>query len=109
MLIECTLLMQVIGTPHTPRPPPWFLLLPSYWRRDQGKGETIDRTPQEGAGNGPAMAVKVRGLSKVFYGSPGLGGTRVALDSVDLDLHAGRVMAILGHNGAGEWGMLGDG
>ncbi|MEU5471945.1 sugar ABC transporter ATP-binding protein [Streptomyces lydicus] len=45
--------------------------------------------------HGPAPLVRIRGLGKRF------GGT-VALDAVDLDIHAGSVLALLGPNGAGK-------
>ena len=40
-------------------------------------------------------AVKVQGLSKSY-------GRKNALDRVNLEMSAGRVTAILGHNGAGR-------
>lgn len=52
-----------------------------------------DRTPPPRPA--PEPLVRVRGLGKRF------GGT-VALDRVDLDIHAGRVLALLGPNGAGK-------
>ncbi|MEU8685859.1 sugar ABC transporter ATP-binding protein [Streptomyces sp. NPDC048611] len=45
--------------------------------------------------HGTEPLVRIRGLGKRF------GGT-LALDSVDLDLHAGSVLALLGPNGAGK-------
>ncbi|MFF4369116.1 sugar ABC transporter ATP-binding protein [Streptomyces sp. NPDC001594] len=53
--------------------------------------DEYDAPPQPG----PEPLLRIRGLRKRF------GGT-VALDGVDLDLHAGRVLALLGPNGAGK-------
>lgn len=50
------------------------------------------RAPEEG-GNAPLL--RVRGVCKAFSGVP-------ALIDVDLDLHAGRVHALVGQNGAGK-------
>lgn len=51
----------------------------------------------------PLAVVKVRALSKVYgeWGSAAGGGAK-ALDKVTLGFAAGRVTAILGHNGAGK-------
>jgi ribose transport system ATP-binding protein len=43
----------------------------------------------------PRPLVRIRGLSKRFGGTP-------ALADVDLDIHPGSVLALLGHNGAGK-------
>ncbi|MFE3770745.1 sugar ABC transporter ATP-binding protein [Streptomyces sp. NPDC057579] len=47
------------------------------------------------ASHGPGPLVRIHGLSKRF------GGT-LALDTVDLDIHAGSILALLGPNGAGK-------
>ncbi|GAA3252787.1 sugar ABC transporter ATP-binding protein [Streptomyces lavendulae] len=51
--------------------------------------------PGTPTGGAPPPLVRIRGLGKRF------GGTR-ALDSVDLDVHRGSVLALLGPNGAGK-------
>lgn len=43
----------------------------------------------------PAPLLEVRGISKVYPGT-------VALESVDLDIHPGEAVALLGENGAGK-------
>lgn len=45
--------------------------------------------------------LSIRGLTKTYQG-----GTR-ALDSVDLDIHAGEIFALLGPNGAGKTTLIG--
>ncbi len=47
------------------------------------------------AGAAPVPLLQVRGMSKTF---PGL----KALEDVSLDVHAGEVVAVLGHNGSGK-------
>lgn len=108
--------LQVMGSPEVPGLPLWFPLSPSYWRgSEQNSHHTTPsiELPAEspstaagglgsGAGPPPAIsdhAVSTRGLTKVYRSG---GGARVALDAVDLDLRAGRVTAVLGHNGAGK-------
>ncbi len=47
----------------------------------------------------PALAVEVKGLTKVYSGR---GGERMALHGVDLEIPRGSVFALLGPNGAGK-------
>jgi len=86
---------------------PWFFVSPSFWcsPRDEGPAAKNTTSGAFTSNSGTSHraepsfpAVRVRGLSKT-YGGP---GNKKALDSVSLELHAGRVTAILGHNGAGE-------
>lgn len=102
-----------MGSPEVPGLPLWFPFLPSHWRaadpgtqRTPASIELLSESAAAGPGisahpppAGPDYAVSIRGLTKVYQSG---GGARVALDAVDLDLRAGRVTAVLGHNGAGE-------
>ncbi|KAF6258658.1 P-loop containing nucleoside triphosphate hydrolase protein [Scenedesmus sp. NREL 46B-D3] len=61
--------------------PPWFFLQPSYWRGGVKSSTMVD-------------------LGKTYV-SPD-GSTRVAVHSLNMQLPAGRVAALLGRNGAGK-------
>lgn len=102
-----------MGSPEVPGLPLWFPFSPSYWQAaDPGTQRTPASIglPSESAAAGPGSsacpppagpdyAVSIRGLTKVYQSGC---GARVALDAVDLVFRAGRVTAVLGHNGAGE-------
>jgi ABC-type multidrug transport system ATPase subunit len=91
--------------------PFYFLLQPSYWRGttpDQDALNEFDADSAEKDANAregfyweapPATvetSVQIRGLEKVFpNGKRALGG-------VNLDMHQGTILGLLGHNGAGK-------
>lgn len=103
--------LQVLPQQHGQTLPPWFPLMPSSWRAgkssSQANSSSQDETRQPlldragGAAPGGA-SVQVRDLRKVFHSSEG--SVRVAVEGLTLDMCAGRVTALLGHNGAGKVG-----
>lgn len=42
----------------------------------------------------------IAGLTKVYRSS--VGGSKTAVDKLDLTMYAGQITALLGHNGAGK-------
>lgn len=67
-----------------------------------------DSNEAAGAGSAPNGAmpvpgtpyIRVVGLRRVFCSSDG--DTRVAVEGLNLEMSAGRITALLGHNGAGK-------
>ena len=55
----------------------------------------MSETPNHATTAGSSPVLSVRGATKTF-------GAVVALDGVDLDVHSGEVLALLGDNGAGK-------
>jgi hypothetical protein len=108
-MISSFLLTQVDGPSNAPRLPLWFIFLPRYWRRGRdsarcGFSPDHDTTlPLIAEGRSSSVAaVSVKHLSKLYGDWGAVGGMSVkALDDVTLEFTAGRVTAILGHNGAG--------
>jgi ABC-type glutathione transport system ATPase component len=89
--------------------------MPSYWRAGKSSSSQADsststqdeaRQPLLGGSGGAAAStgayVQVRDLRKVFHSSEG--SVRVAVEGLTLDMCAGRITALLGHNGAGKVG-----
>ena len=70
-------------------------------------GDTSDVSPERAEENGsvepvaPGLktCIEIKGLRKVF---PTPAGTKVAVSSLNLDMYEGQILALLGHNGAGE-------
>ena len=61
---------------------------------------------------GENRGVSIQHLRKVFGSGATGGAERVAVDGLNLDLYAGQITALLGHNGAGKrcgWGGGGRG
>jgi ABC-type multidrug transport system ATPase subunit len=92
-------------------PQPWYFpVLPSYWRGPselQSSIEDDDSKEPERTGNDKlecweaaaedlSVAVKIRGLVKTFSGG------KKALKGINLDMHRGTILGLLGHNGAGK-------
>lgn len=44
------------------------------------------------------------GLTKVYKSS--VGGSKLAVDKLDLTMYSGQITALLGHNGAGKVGVV---
>jgi ABC-type multidrug transport system fused ATPase/permease subunit len=112
------------------RLPPWFVVWPAYWRRPSGAdggeggggegGSEGVREPLlaegDGGGGGAAtpsspttttppprsVAVRVRGLRKVYASEVAGAPPKVALEGLDLDIPSAAVTALLGPNGAGK-------
>jgi ABC-type branched-subunit amino acid transport system ATPase component/ABC-type branched-subunit amino acid transport system permease subunit len=62
----------------------------------QTREEPLCRTEEDGGHiRDPAVVLECRSVSKVF------GGIR-AVDEVDLELHQGEILGLIGHNGAGK-------
>ncbi len=55
--------------------------------------------PEPSDGDGPKTAVRVRGLRKAF-------GNRLVFDGLDLEIHRGQFVALLGPSGAGKTTLL---
>lgn len=105
--------LQVLPQQHGQTLPPWFPLMPSYWRAGKSSSQPHSSTQDEAwqplldraGGAAPAGAtVQVRDLRKVFHSSEG--SVRMAVEGLTLDMCAGRITALLGHNGAGKVGLL---
>eukprot|EP00887_Chlorella_sp_A99_P005937 scaffold29.g5937.t1 len=92
--------------------PPYFPLLPSYWRRLWGGagGRRAARTERGGdgefqAGGSASPAIDIRRLTKVFSTTDG--GEKVAVDDLSLDIRDREITGLLGHNGAGKTTAIG--
>lgn len=94
--------LQVLPSAYGQVLPPWFFLQRSYWRSGSqpGNSESADHQGQAADGSVASLAapyIQIVGLRKVFH-TPG-GGERVAVDGLSLNMSAGRISALLGHNG----------
>lgn len=60
---------------------------------------TVSTTGANGSGRSPHPIVRMRGVTKRF-------GDVVANDAIDLDLHPGEILGLLGENGAGKTTLM---
>ena len=95
------------GIPHKP----WFFLQHSYWFGTKtGKG-ILDQDEEQGDPQNYAhpdhfeadpqgrAGIQLNQLTKVFHG---VGGRKVAVDHLSLNVYEGQITVLLGHNGAGK-------
>eukprot|EP00903_Cladosiphon_okamuranus_P008962 g8576.t1 len=100
---------------------PWFFLTRNYWcggkkaavsdskvlehfeseGRDSVEPVDDDLRTQVAAGE----CVAIRGLTKEYKNSTG--GSKLAVDKLDLTMYSGQITALLGHNGAGKTTTIG--
>jgi ATP-binding cassette subfamily A (ABC1) protein 3 len=118
LIIDCIIYMTIAwyieavfpGAYGVPRPP-WFFLTSSYWC---GGGGGYSALIDDGSdADDPALkhpenfqpdpagraGIQMHALRKVFHG---VGGTKVVVNNLSLNLYEGQVTALLGRNGAGK-------
>jgi hypothetical protein len=94
--------LQVMPSAYGQVRSPWFFLQRSYWQSGSQPGSSDCTAQQSQAADATHDSpsppyIQIAGLRKVFPG-PG-GGQRVAVDDLSLGMSAGRISALLGHNG----------
>ncbi|CAM9405596.1 unnamed protein product, partial [Scytosiphon promiscuus] len=103
---------------------PWFFVTKNFWcpgsgntsaladnqkvlERDESEGrdsvEAVDSDLRTQVGTGECVAI--RGLTKEYKNSTG--GSKLAVDKLDLTMYSGQITALLGHNGAGKTTTIG--
>jgi ATP-binding cassette subfamily A (ABC1) protein 3 len=94
------------GIPHKP----WFFLTRKYWFQghpdstalisgDELVNTGFDESNYERDPAGVRAGIQLRNLRKVFKG---VGGQKVAVDNLNLNILEGQITVLLGHNGAGK-------
>ncbi|CAM9298751.1 unnamed protein product, partial [Hapterophycus canaliculatus] len=102
---------------------PWFIFTKSFWlsgvanrealaksSETLGHDESEGRPSVEGVSDelrsqvAAGQCVAIRGLTKVYKSS--VGGSKLAVDELDLTMYSGQITALLGHNGAGKTTLL---
>ncbi|CAN0348380.1 unnamed protein product [Pylaiella littoralis] len=102
---------------------PWFIFTKSYWFSGMANREAMSKSSEvlghdesEGRPSVEAVpddlraqvaagqCVAIRGLTKVYKSS--VGGSKLAVDKLDLTMYSGQITALLGHNGAGKTTLL---
>ncbi|CAN0021601.1 unnamed protein product [Pylaiella littoralis] len=103
---------------------PYFFLTKSYWcpgsaaksalsdnmkvlERDESEGrDSVEPVEDEVRAQVAAgKCVAIRGLTKEYKNSTG--GSKLAVDKLDLTMYSGQITALLGHNGAGKTTTIG--